>query len=266
MPTLRSSKFTVGVRQNGNYHKLFKIIFHYGKKSGNCYLMIDLPYFAQSKGLLSQISSKNEESLSLIPGGKVTSKRVKFNHPLDGNVHFSSDGKIYTRIRNQARRLDNSIGHLFTIQLQGIDDFKISSIDQKRNRANEIDLDFDLEEDNPEAIKFVGFWYKVTDIRGSVIPGKKTPKFVFRDGSYHGFVVAPAQGFPLSNYVLLLSGMPITSLNNSGKPIISFIGGFSEANQGENLTFLGCIYPCEDYESLLQNIGSVDYPDELKSL
>jgi len=264
LPTLRSKKFTVSIEVGGVRHKIFQIIFQVGKDSGNTYLMINFPYFSESKGLLSRATfpanTKTCPSISLIPEGKVTSHLVKYSHPLDGNAHFSGDGKIYTVLRNKSRRLDVTHNHMFTIQIQNLNAFAIKD-DEKKLTITKTDVDFKFIDQEPPAIKFIGRWAKVTDIKGTMNPGQPQPQFAFRDNGETGFILSPPEESLISDFVLLLSCKGISSLDPNRKSVFSFIGGFNEevGNITKDATFLTCIYPSEDFENLQKTIGSVDF-------
>lgn len=268
LPTIRSERFIISVKVAGNLHKIFQIVFFTGKNSGNTYSMVTFPYFSKSKGLLSRVTfpanQKTADSISLIPEGKVTSHLAKYTHPLDGNSHFSGDGKIYTKIRNQSKRLDSSIGHFFTIQVQGVEEFKLRE-DKKNLTQSKTDIDFDFIDEIPEAIKFVAYWVKATDLKGNINSSQpKKPIFVFRekDGTLSdaGFVLSPPEDSKLKDFSLLLTCRKIPILNPNNLATFSFIGGFDEKQQlAEDLHFLTCTYPAEEYEELEKQIGSIDF-------
>ena len=268
LPTLRSKSFSVSVKTKGKPHKIFQIVFQSGKKSGNTYIFVNFPYFSKTKGLLSRVvfpaNDRTAKSLSLIPDGKVTTHLIKFNHPLDGNSHFSADGKILTKIRNQSSRLDNSIGHLFTIQIQNPEAFRLR--EDKKLNSERTDVEFNFNEsEGPEALKFIGWWFKATDLKGVINPNLPLePKFGFRDpdGKIReiGFVISPPEDNPLNEYALLISCQPMQRIDKKRKSLFSFIGGFDkEKNLESDLHFLACIYPTENYNKFLKTIGSVDF-------
>ncbi|MBI5151782.1 MAG: hypothetical protein HZA34_04410 [Candidatus Pacebacteria bacterium] len=268
LPTIRSERFAVSLKINDRIHKIFQIVFHTGKTSGKTHNLVTFPYFSDSKGLLSRLTFPAQKlstlSISLLPEGKVTSHLVKYSHPMDGVAHFSGDGKIITSIKNQSRRLDVSHGHMFTIQMQGIEEFELRD-GNKKFGDKRIDLDFEFKDGSPEAVKFVGWWFKATDLKGKInedIP--KQPHFAFRepDGTLKetGFVISPQEKSPLADFAMLLSCQAIPKMDDIGKPKFSFIGGFDQTNKiDQDMHFLGCIYPAEGYKNLLKSIGSADF-------
>ena len=83
---------------------------------------------------------------------------MKYAHHVGGEVHFSQDGKILTRIRRQSVPLRSNKGHIFTLLAQGLGHFEAANKAKDnaaptKKRAN---LTVDLGNDSPEAIKFVG--------------------------------------------------------------------------------------------------------------
>lgn len=268
LPTLRSKKFPVSVKISGKPHKIFQIVFHSGIKDSNTYNLITFPYFSKSKGLLSRIAFPakkiNVPRISLLPQGKVTSHLVKYSHPLDGMAHFSGDGKIITTLRNKSKRLDISHGHMFTIQMQNIEAFVFREKDKKSNK-NRVDLDFEFKDGIPEALKFTGWWYKATDLKGKRDPKMSPqPHFSFVDSKGNrgrtGFIISPPETSVLSEFVMLLSCQPIPKLDKKKTSVFSFIGGFDDVKDiNKEMYFLGCTYPADNYENLLQSIGSVDF-------
>lgn len=264
LPTIRSKKFVVSVFHDGKKHKVFQIIFQTGKKSGNTYLIVNFPYFSESKGILSKLTfpsnTQTIDKLPLAPTGKVTTHLVKYSHPLDGDSHFSADGKIYSTLRNKSRRLDVSHNHIFTLQIQGVNSFRLMD-ENKSFSENKTDIDFRFENTLPESVKFIGRWLKATDIKGRISPGEPKPVYVYKDIDETGLILSPPEKSPISEFVLLLSckGMPL--LDEKRKSVFLFFGGFNEeiSDESKDATFLACIYPEEKFDILKKTIGCIDF-------
>ncbi len=147
--------------------------------------------------------------------------------------------------------------------MQGLDEFELRDGDKKFNNKR-IDLDFEFDGEVPEALKFIGWWFRVTDIKGTInenIP--KQPHFAIReqDGTFKeiGFVISPPENSPLADFAMLISCQTIPRMDDLGNPKFSFIGGFDQSNTlDQDMHFLGCIYPADSYENLLTSIGSAD--------
>lgn len=267
LPTIRSERFAVAVRRNGTSYKIFQIVFHTGRDSGSTHILIDFPYFTKTQGLLSRsalpANQSNSFNLSLLPEGRVTTKRIKYSHPMSGKAHFSGDGQIIKKLENQSKRLDATHGHLATIQVQGIEDFQIRM--DKKLGPKKTDLDFEFTDDITGALKFVIWWSKVTDIKGILDRSQPLkPQFGFRDADSkireQGFIVSPPVETPIEDFAMLVSCQGIPLIKADGSSALSFIGGFDEdKDPAKDLHFLACIYPPEDFDSLLKQLGSVDF-------
>jgi hypothetical protein len=93
----RSDSVVVRTKKGSDVRKIFSISF--SKSDGS--LFVSLPYFTTSKGLLSigtLHAGQDGGPVDLKPHGKVSSHHVKYAHHVDGEAHFSQDGKILTRI------------------------------------------------------------------------------------------------------------------------------------------------------------------------
>lgn len=103
-------------------HRIAKIIFG---SDGSIY--VTFPSFSCNDGLAAVLTltdnTKYPASLDLAKYGKVTGHRVKYSHHPDGLAHFSQKEKIRSEIRRKACPLNLQVGHLFTIQLQGVHAF-----------------------------------------------------------------------------------------------------------------------------------------------
>src|SRR5690606_30533405 len=93
-----ANRTTVGVANVGDSEiaQLVQVGFH---KSG---IFVQFPYIGETAGLIGSVTAErtgeNEASFSFAKHGRVTPTLVKYSHPLDGNAHFSQDGKILTQV------------------------------------------------------------------------------------------------------------------------------------------------------------------------
>lgn len=85
-----------------------------------------------------------------------TTRKVKYDHPVDGQAHFSQDGRIVTSIRNQAERLDGSTGHIFSLDIAGIRLFR-KCTKRTTARTASAQITFSLEPFDP--LHVAGFWF-----------------------------------------------------------------------------------------------------------
>jgi hypothetical protein len=156
---LAAEKYIVSVQVGNDAFKIFQIFFN--KKDGSLHL--NFPYFVHKEGILSELSIPANTTfpadLNMLPGGKVTTHKVKYSHHVSGEALFSQDGKIYSKIRKKSVPLRSKTGHIFTVQLWGIQSFENVSQpkDQISSDSRSI-LTFEFK-DMPNAVKFVGMWY-----------------------------------------------------------------------------------------------------------
>jgi hypothetical protein len=201
-----------------------------------------------------------------VPGGKVTSHLVKYTHHLDGEAHFSQEGQVKTEIRKKSIPLHSINGHIFTIQLPGLKDFK--STNKKGITSKKTILSFNLGDSEPDAIKIVGriylieqlinrFWsiFPVSEI-GPIAPMNVSGK------QYHALFLSPPINNPSNNYILTLTCEKVPKLDKRESSTLTFIGGFDTRDLINNLsidtTFLALCYPISDYEEFKKQIGCID--------
>jgi len=114
---LESEKFVITFQGKEKKHKLFQIFFL--KDNSIC---VDFPYYKNTTGIASEVTLEPEiiypTNITLGETGKTTSHLVKYSHHNDGEVHFSQDGKVFTKIRRKACPLENVNGHFFTVTTQ----------------------------------------------------------------------------------------------------------------------------------------------------
>jgi hypothetical protein len=198
-------------------------------------------------------------------GGKIASHLVKYSHHPDGRAHFSQDGKVFTQIKRQSVALDQQWGHIFTVQLQGIEGFDAAD-DKKYFGASpkRTALTFDLpEESTTQTIKLVGRWFDISALpfggqRPSVI-GPLVPAQDSQGKQQNGFLVASP--YDNARHVLLLTCEPIPKVSSEPESLL-FYGGFSPRtvmdNTSQEAGFLAFMYPVAEAENLKRTIGTID--------
>ena len=261
----QAKRFVFAVQLKNRRHKIFQIVF--GKSDGSIY--VTFPYFDIAEGIVSIgtiPASLNTAKVNLESGGKVTSKRVKYTHHPDGEVHFSQTGKVLTSIRRKSLPLERADGHLFSVQAQGFSHFEtVSAQDEDRPKMGRTVLNFKFDQSELEAIKMIARWYKApslmerTDSRffGPIAYGQ-TP-----DGRIiPTFLIGAPSGWPMDKHVLLLSCEAIPQLDNQSENALIFIGGFDPPEKFNDImqpaSFLCVSYPAANYEELIQRIGTID--------
>lgn len=265
-----SKNFVISVRKDKEVFKIFQINFHQNIK-GQASIIVSLPYFKKTLGLLSRMTypanTRKVDKISMKIGGRTTSHAVKFSHWLDGNTHFSQDGKVFTTIRNSSNTLNSSIGHLFTLQIQGLDGFNLKD-DDKRKTLDKTDLDVTLE-DEIKSIKFTAWWYDSSVVHDS---GNHygNPYFFKRDNGVvdKAFALRAPQGSPLSDKILFLSFSAMPFLTKERGSHLLFLGGFDPKEIFNDISndfhFLSALYPARNYKKLVQEVGSIDIIQNLK--
>src|SRR5437660_3360569 len=84
---------------------------------------VHFPYHPDAPGIAARCvlpPRQAQVTVNLADSGYVTSYRVKYSHHVDGNCHFSQDGKVVTTVRNVGRSLTTTAGHVFTLYVQGL--------------------------------------------------------------------------------------------------------------------------------------------------
>ncbi len=266
--SLESKKFSIAIKVNGIAYEIFDIIFHTKGDKSSAFLAVSLPDFYKTTGLVTKLvmpaNKRKFAKLSLIPGGKVTSHIVKYTHWLDGNTHFSQDGKVYTSMRNVSDRLDQSIGHIFTITMKGFLAFRKRDESKKKADIKRMDLEFDAGAETPPSVKFVGYWYK-KEVVHLTRPPEKNGAYVFlRAGKpvLNCWAISPPPDSLLSEYVLLLTGERIPAITRERGSRFSFMGGFDEKSVRDDISkdlhLLVSSYPARNFNGLLKKIGTID--------
>ena len=262
-------RFIIIYEVGGIAFKLFQIMF--SKKDGS--LHVNFPYYKHQTGLVTLVRFVGEpDSVNLGKGGKVTSHRVKYSHHVDGRAHFSQDGRVRSSMRKMAVPLKNLKGQVFTIQLQGLDDF--AKWDQKiksgPNAPTYVRLDGGPE--RPPALKFIGWWHPMSEI----VPPEPTatvgPIVTYQiNDKLHGarlatgVLLVPLPESPNQGAALVLTCEMRPQITESGPSILSFMGGFDAPeivnDLSQETSFLSLIYPVPEdkYLNLSERIGSIDF-------
>jgi hypothetical protein len=166
-------------------------------------------------------------------------------------------------VKRQSIPLERQNGHICSLLIQGLAALDVADpakdVGTSPNRAV---IDFEVDE-AAGAIKFVGRWYDVNQLRfngptpnaGPIIP------LLGPDGvSTQGCLVASPHAD--AKHVLILTCQPIPKLGPVPE-VFMFYGGFDPSETMSDLTkeagFLAFSYPIADAENIKQRIGSVDF-------
>jgi len=262
-----TERFIVVIKTAQSRNKVMQIMF--SKKDGSVF--INFPYYKFSQGLVSLVTFsgniKLPTSLNLVPGGKVTSHLVKYSHHPDGRAHFSQDGRVRTKVKKKAIALFKAEGHIFTAQLQGMNDFEATN--SKKDVGSTLKrtaFEFKFAYTDPEAIKIVGRWYSranlLTRLQGEV-KGPVVPCITDAGKRYLGVLIANPYLETAKEYALLLTCEAIPALTQDEESALTFIAGFDSPeivnNTQIDTTFLALSYPVKDFSALERRIGTTDF-------
>ncbi len=262
-----SDYYSISILYKGYIYKIFQISFG---KDGSIYA--NFPYYKYNDGILSICTfparNRTTSTINLIPGGKVTLNQIKYSHHASGLAHFSKAGYLKPIVSKQSIALNQASGHIFTVQFQGIDDFRKVIDDGKpftrrKKRYNAI-LKFSIEEKKDEAFKILGYWYSLDKLESRINDKVEGPGVSFEKNGkrYSGFLIAPPSGNILENHVLSVLIEELPMIDKKNYSTLTFLGGFDPPeivnDISKDTNFLAFIYPAEDYQKLLNDIGSVD--------
>lgn len=263
----QSKRFVFTIETNKFQSKIFQVFF--SQRDGT--INVNFPYIPKMKGIatigvLSPFLA--EQKVKLDNDGMVTTRKVKYAHKPDGRVHFSQDRQVRTAVKKQSIPLGNQDGHLFSLHVQGIDEF--DPVQPGRDNAppklSRTVLNFRFPDKPPEAFKIVGMWHEARGflqrLRGSEI-GPTVNVRTSEGGMARGFLLGTVIGKPLQDYALLVTCDAQGSFIEPAQPSLLFIGGFDPAasplDPYHKDRFLCLKYPVSDYEELERRLGSIDF-------
>ena len=202
----------------------------------------------------------NTHTFEVTDTANAMTRRVKYSHPVDGRAHFSQDGQIRTTVRNQAMRLDISVGHFFSLDVAGVELFRTckNTVSSRTAAAQ-----FSFPNDQPvDPLHFAGFWLK--NDTGRRPTGLTNPVFVDQGTGQPSpaLAIAPPPDSPLKGGVLAIfaRAAPSSMEISPGNFYLLFTGGFAPNLSDANATssFLAMQYPVED----ISNLPIIDYHPE----
>lgn len=253
----RFKSFDIIAKTSGALRRIAKMKF---SDDGSIYVFF--PGFVKTEGIVcrARISAgqNTETTLDLTENGRVTAHLVKYAHHPDGEVHFSQDGKVKTEVRRKSVPLSEQRGHLFSIQVQNIESFRLLPTPRKEQLTLELI-------ENARALKITAWRYNFSELKlpeghsSTGLPrGIQTSDGVARVGLF----VAPPEGEPFDNIVLFLAIEETQWLSEDKAPHLIFVGGFDPApialNHSVDTEFLAFAYPCSDFKQLRERIGCID--------
>jgi len=234
-PVERRATHRITVRWRGGEAKLCQIQF------GRDGFFIHFPYHPDSPGIAARCIAPpqlagEQVNIDLAATGYVTSHKVKYSHHVDGNCHFSQDGRVVTKVRNLSRGLSGTVGHVFTIYAQGLSRFA-------ERRQSDLASAFDLgDSDAPPVVRIVGRW-----VRTLIPQGVANPISLELPPGYlgPGLACCPPDGSPIGDSALILEGFIMPILDPNPEFLLSFTGGFGPEAHDHTVesSFLVLNYP-----------------------
>ena len=262
-----SERIVVSIQVGATRHKIFQVQFRHDGS-----LFVSVPYFRYGTGILAAATipanGENTSQVDLRQGGKVASHLVKYSHHPDGRAHFSQDKKVKTVILRQSIPLNAYRGHIFSVVIQGVEEFKRAdnAKDAAPGSSKRTTLTFPFEKSpEPDAVKFVGYWYDVSTLplgghMQSSVVGPELTALNFEGEPQNGFLV----GSPYGNvrHVLYISCQQIARLSPDAA-LLHFYGGFDAREIMDDTSreagFLAFLYPAPNAEELKKTLGTIDF-------
>lgn len=264
----RSWKTVIAVIVGGVTRKVLQVQFEPG---GGFY--VHLPYFRYTQGVLGRYALHaapgEAGQIRLTDGGMTTTKRVKYTHHVDGEAHFSQDGKVKRLVRMKSAPLGQSVGHLITAQLRGYDLFAhMTTKDEKPATQQRRVLRFDLGEEPVAPTKLTLWWYHASSLAPFQSPlshSMKADAIALETGDgerFVGLLLAPPLGDTAEDFRLVVGCKLMPELQSEG-PFLLLTGGFGESDDGSDragpLNFLALRYAeTADFDELERMLGSID--------
>jgi hypothetical protein len=233
------------------------------------------PYFERTHGVLKELIFPDGRAfprdVDYGQEASVTSHLVKYAHHVDGEAHFSQDGKVVTKVRRRAFRLDGPIGHLFQMTAVDLNGFeRLEPKDEKARRAS-ISFHYDR---LPSAVSIVADWKRRREFEAVVErsgggPAGPVLRLVDKpdaeEGGIDHVLLSPPLHGRVSNHLLVLRCLPAGPVPGVHSPTIIFMGGWDhhEVKDRSQKVFhsgaLFCMYPVDSEELIRSGLESVDF-------
>lgn len=256
MKNARGAKHTLAIGWGFEVAKICQI--HFPKKGG---FFVTFPYHPNVYGIAALcIASPGKTQFPLAQEeSRVTSHKVKYHHPMDGQAHFSQDGKIKNEIwsRGLPPLIDDG-GHIFTAHLEGLPHFaemKVEEYDSGTMHLAELQQD-----EPPNSVRLVGRFNRL-DADSLSTPAVCTrSKATGREADM--LALAPPAETPLDGFGVFVEVIPQDRVGPEDEEfLLSFQGGLEPGleNPSVEASFLHLNYPARD----ISEFRSMDYvPDE----
>jgi hypothetical protein len=246
--------------------RVCQVIFH---KDGSVF--VTFPDFRFTDGILSVVrlrpDGETADAVDFMKEGKVTSHLVKYAHHPHGRVHFSQDGKVFTKIvRNAQFRLGDQIGRLLELRASWPRDGFAVTKKAKRGKPH---LMFGFGNGHPAGLVLVFHWRRKSDVEtwggGTAVgPKERIAHRVSQERSPAFFLGQPSK-LPFQEHVLVITCNEAPAFKRIEGPAIVLRGGADSDEVGEPgakappTEFLAAMYPVEKRAELEAIIGTIDF-------
>lgn len=259
---LRSERFVIAVETAAGKFKLFQIPCG---RDGTIY--VPFPYYKHSSAQLSEqtVEGGRKFPSDLRVSGPLTMHRVKYTHHVDGETHFSQDGKILTKIRRRTNTLPSHSGHIFTVQLQGLADFQRAT-ESDLAKKDRVVICLGLKSE-PASLKLVAYLYSTSALSQRMSSrsdcGPWIPLMRGQQRLAAALLAVGDSGNPSSRF-LALSFEEVPSVFPNQTSGFSFIGGFDAPETAfdhtKDTSFLILLSPVSNLPEAADRFGTLDLP------
>lgn len=258
----RNEKFIIAAETPSGKFKLFQILCG---RDGT--IFVPFPYYEHSSAQLSEetMEAGRKFPSDLSVSGPLTLHRVKYTHHVDGEAHFSQDGKILTKIRRRANALPSHGGHIFTVQLQGLADFQRLK-DSDLAKKDRVVVCMRLESE-PTSLKLVAHLYPASALSqrmSSPVDCGPWIRVVRDQRMFAAAILAVGDSANPIGRLLTLSFEEVPTVFSNQPSGLSFIGGFDAPETAfdhtKDTSFLVLISPAANLPEATQRFGTVDLP------
>jgi hypothetical protein len=259
----------VCVRTPEESRKLLHLGF--GRDGG---IFAQFPYFHDPHGVLKELVFPDGRAfptvVSTAEEASVVSHFVKYSHHIDGEAHFSQDGKVVTKVRRRSFRLDGPIGHLF--QMNAVDLAGFERLPEPYTKKRRPSIEFTYRE-LPKAVNITANWERKSMLNRLIVGSRLdnagpvlTVATLDGSESQDWIILSPPGG--TSEHALVLKCFAAKPAEGIDRSSVVFIGGwdYHEVTDPRDVpTHTGalfCMYPVDSAAMVAAGLESLDFTPE----
>lgn len=200
-------------------------------------------------------------SLTVGDDFSVSTHYVKYSHHPSGMAQFSLTGKVKSVVRRTSVPLSEVEGHLFTLKVQGLNQFDLVKPEERLRNHKRGLVEFGFDCDESQSLDFFGYYYSERQLASRAVYGADTPwtRVTTPDGrSLMGIALATNYFHDGERRYLMLAGERVPQICKDQEVFLSFMGGFDPSevafDHNRSTGFLMFIYPIDAKESTLASI------------